>query len=153
MHISIHTLTQRVTRLSRFKAQPGILFQSTPSRRGWRRLPSSKPKAAKISIHTLTQRVTEKLRLESMKQEISIHTLTQRVTRYGRRPCPYLAHFNPHPHAEGDCIWYNCKGRGRRFQSTPSRRGWLIMNKFAQLLFGISIHTLTQRVTATFGIS
>ena len=79
--ISIHTLTQRVTREL-----------------------AAEIKGERISIHTLTQRVTNDYVKEVQGWGISIHTLTQRVTpnlilRRGRS-----RYFNPHPHAEGDTI-------------------------------------------------
>ena len=171
--ISIHTLTQRVTRcylparagITDFNPHPhaegdcAILdgcglrrwFQSTPSRRGWRRHGRNRPYVRDISIHTLTQRVTTTGIRGDVAQDISIHTLTQRVTRYDYRRKIKPHDFNPHPHAEGDPQRDRARARLHEFQSTPSRRGWLLSPISWRLSRIISIHTLTQRVTKIKG--
>ena len=78
--ISIHTLTQRVTRRLRLINWLPIHFNPHPHAEGDPFGFSMIGSVTFISIHTLTQRVTDWTDFEPLYRGISIHTLTQRVT-------------------------------------------------------------------------
>ena len=58
------------------------------------------------------------------------------------------ANFNPHPHMEGDAPGQFLNIPAGLFQSTPSHGGWPSMLSSRWFGPGISIHTLTRRMTS-----
>ena len=128
---------------------PLLLFQSTPSRRGRHTCFTVWVSVRRVSIHSLTQRETAAGCPTTYGNFVSIHSLTQRETLpFSLAPAP-TSGFNPLPHAEGDVVAPCKRFCPSQFQSTPSRRGRHFEAAGKIRSGGVSIHSLTQRETAS----
>ena len=112
-------------RCSDFCIDDLMKFQSTPSRRGWRR----------------------RLVWEHAYGAISIHILTWKMTAGARLYRDLQLDFNPHPHMEDDVTPASYDMQTSQFQSTSSHGGWPAGWKSGCVFEMISIHILTRRMT------
>ena len=79
---------------------------------------------------------------------ISTHSLTKRLTSDIWHTEFFHRYFNSQPHEEADNPCQHRKNNIFVFQLTASRRGWLSFYTFADIVNGISTHSLTKRLTA-----
>ena len=119
------TSSRRGWRTSHSAVAGAFLFQLTSSRRGWPRRCLEWHGSRHISTHILTKRMTVCIWKFYFTTIISTHILTKRMTVRVALMLRPIGHFNSHPHEEDDCTHGIRPHRGKLFQLTSSRRGWL----------------------------
>ena len=124
-----------------------LLFQLTSSRRGW-----------PVCLEDLTEeqifQLTSSRRGWPDPRSLPVLTLSFQLTSSRRGWRPTICHqrwainnFNSHPHEEDDLQSVIPFGNVEIFQLTSSRRGWHLVCPRIPLVYHISTHILTKRMT------